>query len=180
MRTPLAAALVVLLLTTSSAAAQDSRLAGRLDSTTRAGVATLLDRARANRLPAEPLVQKALEGASKGAPGPRIVSAVEAVLADLQRAQATLGPGAAPGDLVAASAALRAGATPSMLAEIRRAQPRGGIAVPLGVFTDLVAGGLSVSAAWRSVADLARDGGDEQQFLDLRDRLRPPAPPGPP
>jgi hypothetical protein len=169
-----------LLLLGSSASAQDSRLAGRLDSTTHAGVTALLDRARADALPTEPLVQKALEGTSKGAPGPRIVTAVEAVLVDLQRAQATLGRGAPPGDLVAASAALRAGATPTMLADIRRAQPRGGIAVPLAVFTDLVAGGLSVSAAWRSVTDLARDGGDEQQFLDLRDRLRPPAPAGAP
>jgi hypothetical protein len=47
------------------------------------------------------------------------------------------------------------------------------VAVPLAVFTDLVAGGMGVDAAWRSVSELANRGGDNQAFLDLRDRLRP-------
>jgi hypothetical protein len=75
--------------------------------------------------------------------------------------------------LVAAAAALRAGASTTMVAEIRRVAPRGGVAVPLAVFTDLVAGGMAVDAAWRSVSELAERGGDDQAFLDLRDRLRP-------
>jgi len=61
----------------------------------------------------------------------------------------------------------------TMVAEIRRVGPHGGVAVPLAVFTDLVAGGMGVDAAWRSVAELANRGGDDQAFLDLRDRLRP-------
>jgi hypothetical protein len=31
-----------------------------------------------------------------------------------------------------------------------------------------------VNAAWHSVAELAQQGGDEEQFLELRERLRPP------
>jgi hypothetical protein len=156
------------------AAAQDRRLAARLDGTTRAAVERVVDSALVEGLPTEPVIQKALEGASKGAPGPRIVAAVGTMAADLRRARSALGTGVTSDDLVAGSAALRAGATPSMLTDIQRADPRGGLAVPLAVFSDLVAGGLSVEAAWRSVADLARQGGDEQQFLDLRDRLRVP------
>jgi hypothetical protein len=154
-------------------AAQDPRLAARLDSATRIQVEAVVRSARGEGLPTEPLVQKALEGSSKGAPGPRIVSAVEGMLADLRRARGALGRSAADNEVVAAAAALRAGATPAMVSEMQRVGPHRRVAVPLAVFTDLVAGGMAVETAWRSVAELAERGGDEQEFLDLRDRLRP-------
>ena len=158
----------------ATAEAQDPRLIARLDSATQVQVEALVDSARAQGLPTEPLVQKALEGSSKGAPGPRIATAVESTLADLRRAREALGRSAAPDEIVAAAAALRAGATAAMVSEIRRVGPHGGVAVPLAVFTDLVAGGMAVDAAWQSVSELADRGGDDQAFLDLRDRLRPP------
>ena len=164
---------LALLRPAADAAAQDPRLAARLDSLTRVQVEALVTSARGERLPTEPLVQKALEGSSKGAPGPRIVTAVESTFADLRRARQALGQSAGPDEIVAAAAALRAGASTTMVAEIRRVAPRGGVAVPLAVFTDLVAGGMAVDAAWRSVSELAERGGDDQAFLDLRDRLRP-------
>ncbi len=167
--------LLLALLRPAPAAGQDPRLDARLDSVTRMRVNALLDSARSDGLPTEPIVQKALEGSSKGATGPRIAVAVEAVLTDLRRARGALGRGAATDELVAAAAALRAGATPAMLGESRRVGPRGGVAVPLAVFTDLVAGGMAVEVAWRSVAELAERGGDAGEFLDLRDRLRPAA-----
>jgi len=170
-------ALGLLLRSPAAAAAQDPRLESRLDSATRAQVEAALAAARGEGLPTEPLVQKALEGASKGAPGPRIVAAVATVLADLRRAREALGLAAAEDELVAAAAALRAGATPSMIGEMRRVAPHGAVAVPLAVFTDLVAGGMAADAAWRSVAELARKGGDDEAFLRLRDRIEP-APPG--
>src|SRR5439155_685078 len=79
--TALAAAFVA-----TAAAAQDPRL-GRLDPGTRPLVAVAIDSARAAGLPTEPLVQRALEGATKGAPGPLIVSAVQRLAADLGRAR---------------------------------------------------------------------------------------------
>jgi hypothetical protein len=170
-------ALGLLLRSPAAAAAQEPRLESRLDSTTRVQVEAALVSARDDGLPTEPLVQKALEGASKGAPGPRIVAAVATVLADLRRAREALGVTAAADELVAAAAALRAGATPTMIGEMRRVAPHGAVAVPLAVFTDLVAGGMGADAAWRSVAELARKGGDDEAFLRLRDRLEP-APPG--
>jgi hypothetical protein len=169
-------ALGLLLRSPAAAAAQDPRLEARLDSATRARVEAALASARDEGLPTEPLVQKALEGASKGAPGPRIVDAVGTVLADLRRAREALGVAAAEDELVAAAAALRAGATPTMIGEMRRVAPHGGVAVPLAVFTDLVAGGMGTDAAWRSVAELARKGGDDEAFLRLRERLEPASP----
>ena len=170
-------ALGLLLRSPAAVAAQEPRLEARLDPETRARVEAVLTAARSERLPTEPLVQKALEGASKGAPGPRIADAVGTVLADLRRAREALGVAAEEDELVAAAAALRAGATPSMIGEMRRVAPHGAVAVPLAVFTDLVAGGMRTDAAWRSVADLARKGGDDEAFLRLRERLEP-APPG--
>jgi hypothetical protein len=154
-------------------AAQDPRLAARLDSTTRTQVEAVLTTARMRGLPVEPLVQKALEGSSKGAAGVRIVGAVKALLADLGRAQQSLGRAASSDELVAGAAALRAGATVEMVDQLRRTGPDGGVAVPLAVFADLVAAGMRVDAAWHSVAELAQNGGDEQEFLELRERLRP-------
>jgi hypothetical protein len=159
-----------------SAAAQDPRLTARLDSVTLPRVEALLTTARRRGLPDEPLVQKALEGASKGAPGPRIVTAVEAMLSDLTRAKQGLGKDAGADELVAGAAALRAGATLEMVDQLRRTEPDGGVAVPLAVFADLVAGGMTVHAAWQSVEQLAQRGGDEEEFLELRERLRPASP----
>lgn len=159
-----------------NAAAQDPRLAARLDSVTLPQVEAVLTMAQRRGLPVEPLVQKALEGASKGAPGPRIVTAVEVMLADLSRAQQGIGRSASADELVAGAAALRAGATLEMVDQLRRADPDGGLAVPLAVFADLVAGGMTIDAAWQSVEDLAQRGGDEEEFLELRERLRPPGP----
>ena len=154
-------------------AAQDPRLAARLDSVTRVQVEAVLTVALEEGLPIEPLVQKALEGSSKRAPGPRIVAAVETMLGDLRRARRSLGEGASTDELVAGAAALWAGATPDMVDRIRRAEPEAGVAVPLAVFADLVSGGMTIDAAWQSVAKLAEQGGDDQEFLDLRERLRP-------
>lgn len=159
-----------------NAAAQDPRLSARLDSVTLPKVEAVLVTAQRRGLPIEPLVQKALEGASKGAPGSRIVTAVEAMLADLTRAQHGLGRSASAGELVAGAAALRAGATLEMVERLRRTGPDDGVAVPLAVFADLVAGGMTVNAAWHSVEDLAQRGGDEKEFMELRERLRPAAP----
>ncbi|MDQ3810146.1 MAG: hypothetical protein M3336_07640, partial [Chloroflexota bacterium] len=58
--------------------AQDARLAARLDPATRKAVEVIVDSARAAGLPTEPLIDKALEGASKRASGGRITAAVQA------------------------------------------------------------------------------------------------------
>src|SRR2546425_2398403 len=107
----------------TAAAAQDQRL-DRLDPSVRPLVASVIDSARAIGLPAEPLVQRALEGATKGAPSDRIVAAVRRLVADLGQAREALGPTTTPADLEAGAAALRAGAFPKVLAQLRRARPR--------------------------------------------------------
>jgi len=126
----------------------------RLDAEARPLVAGVIDSARAAGLPTEPLVQRALEGATKGAPDTLIVSAVRRLAGDLGRARAALGAGATPPELEAGAAALRAGAGPAVLAQLRRSR-RQTITVPLAVLTDLVASGVPVDSAAAAVLALA-------------------------
>lgn len=151
-------ALLAALTLATRAVAQDPRLA-RLDPATRAAVATLVDSSRAAGLPTEPLVQRALEGAAKGAPTDRIVAAVRRLAGDLGSARSALGPKAAPAELEAGAAALRAGASPDVLAKLRRTRPAP-LTVPLAVLADLVASGVPVDSAVMAVLALAPTAGD--------------------
>jgi len=143
----------------------DPRLA-RLDTAARSLVAVAIDSARAAGLPTEPLVQRALEGATKDAPGTLIVSAVQRLAADLGRARAALGASATSPELEAGAAALRAGAGPAVLAQLRRSR-RQTITVPLAVLTDLVASGVPVDSAAAAVLALAASARDTD-LIDFR------------
>jgi len=151
-------ALVGGLLLPAAAQAQTERLAGRMDERTRSAVTALVDSARAEGLPGDPLVNKALEGASKGADGARIVVAVRALADNLGRARAVLGGSASAAELVAGAAALRAGAPPAFLARLRADYPGAPAVVPLAVMADLVARGVPADTAVRAVLALARAG----------------------
>ena len=63
------------LLLVTQVAVQDPRLE-RLDPDTRVAVAAVVDSAHGVGLPVEPIIQRALEGVTKGASGARIVAAV--------------------------------------------------------------------------------------------------------
>src|SRR5947208_4683853 len=131
----------------------DARLE-RLDAATRPTVAALLDSARTAMLPTEPLVQRALEGATKRASGDAIVTAVRRLAADLGHARDALGSTASPAELTAGAAALRAGASQGTLADLRHAR-REPLTVPLAVLADLVASGVPVDSATAAVLGLA-------------------------
>jgi hypothetical protein len=143
------------MLVAGPAAAQqtDPRLE-RLDAATRPTVAALLDSARAAALPTEPLVQRALEGATKRASGDVIVAAVRRLAADLGHARSALGSTASAAELTAGAAALRAGASSTVLASLRQTR-REPLTVPLAVLADLVASGVPVDSAAAAVLALA-------------------------
>ncbi len=149
------------------AAAQAERLAGRVDDATRTTLVGLIDLARAAGLPTAPLVNKALEGASKGADGARIIAAVRGLADGLTRARQALGTGSIEAELVAGAAALRAGVTPGFLERLR-AEHRGGLTVPLAVMADLVARGVPADTAARAVVALARAGAREEELVAFR------------
>jgi hypothetical protein len=158
---------------------QDPRLASRLSAGTAHAVQELADGARAAGLPHEPLILKALEGASKGADSARIVTAVQALAGRLLEAARALGPAASEAELVAGAAALRAGVQPDRLSALKSLRPREQVTVPLSVLADLFTAGITPDRAWSSVRDMARRGAADTDYLALRDRLVPPGASGP-
>lgn len=146
------------LLLVTQVAAQDPRLE-RLDPDTRSVVVAVVDSARDVGLPVEPIVQRALEGATKGAPGTRIIVAVRRLAVDLGVARSALGTRASAAELEAGVAALRAGATPQILTALRDVR-RPPLTMALAVLADLVASGVpadSASAVVLALAPKARD-----------------------
>src|SRR3954451_10177411 len=146
------------LLLMTQVAAQDPRLE-RLDPDIRAAVAAVVDSARGVGLPVEPIIQRALEGATKGAPSARIVAAVRRLTVDLGTVRMALGTSASAPELEAGVAALRAGATPRVLAHLRDVR-RPPLTMALSVLADLVASGVpadSAAAAVLALAPKARD-----------------------
>lgn len=146
---------------------QDPRLEGRLDPPTQAAVAALVDSARAAGLPTEPIVDKALEGATKRASGERIVAALRTLTTDLRTARAALGPAAPDADIVAGATAVRAGASADLLGHLKQARGNAGLVVPLAVLSDLVARGVPVDTAASVVLRLAQRGVGDGEFTSL-------------
>ncbi|MEO8296121.1 MAG: hypothetical protein ABI613_11450 [Gemmatimonadota bacterium] len=163
-------ALLLLLACPALLRAQDPRLASRLDPATRRMVTALIDSAATAGLPTEPLIQKALEGASKGASGGRIVAALRTLAGNMETARAALGKGSREQEIVAGVAALRAGATTGAIRGLRLARADRDVAVPLAVLADLVGLGVNVEAAYESVLDLARTEADDAAFARLKQR----------
>jgi hypothetical protein len=164
--------LLALFLLPTVAAAQDSRLTGRLDDATAATVQQVVDSARRDGLPTEPLVQKALEGSTLGASGERIVAAVEALRGQLSRARDALGGDASEAELTTAAGALRAGLPPAALRRLQSFRSGRPLVVPMAVLTDLVAEGVPPEQATESVLDLAREGRPDDEFVALRRQVQ--------
>jgi hypothetical protein len=163
---------LILMLAPAVAAAQDSRLAERLDDATAASVQRVVDSARGEGLPTEPLVQKALEGSTLGASDERIVAAVEALRGQLGRAREALGGKASEAELTTAAGALRAGLPPTALRRLQSLRSGRPLVVPIAVLTDLVAEGVPAEQATQSVLDLAREGRPDDEFVALRRQVQ--------
>ena len=151
---------------------RNARLNGRLDGETQAAVMRTLDSAQTRGLPIEPLVDKALEGATKHAAGPRIEAAVSMLMQRLEVARDALAPHPSARDIAAGADALAYGATREALAAMRAIRPNDSVAVPLGVLTQLVASGVPVARATRVVADLLRRGARDEQLIALNNDVR--------
>lgn len=160
--------LVTLALLPGELRAQQGRLDGRMDARTRAVVERLADSARAAGIPAEPLVDKALEGAMKGAQPERIIGAVRALSRRLASARAALGAGVPDAELVAAAGALSVGVDPAALVRLRDATPVGSAATPFVVLADLVSRGVPADTASAALLALASRGADDDAYLALR------------
>lgn len=149
----------------------DARLAARLDAATAGEVQRLVDAARADGLPTEPLVSKALEGEAKGAPPERIVAAVRAQSAALGEARTALGASSSEAEMVAGAGALLSGVPADSLARLRGTRPGKPLVVPLVVLADLMARKVPGDAAVTAVIAVTRAGARDADLLRLRERV---------
>ena len=145
-----------------------ARLDGRFDPAGRAAVERVIDSVRAAGLPAEPLVDKALEGASKHASRDAILRALRSMAADLRAARDVLGATSLTDELTAGASALRGGVEEDALRNLRQERPGQPLVVALGVLTDLVARGVPATEASRTVLALTRAGIADEQLVAFR------------
>lgn len=167
----LVSAAVLSVLVAGVAAAQDARLE-RLTPETRALVVPILDSVRAAGLPTDPLIDRALEGTSKGASPTLIAAVLRRVASELGSARGVLGPAATPAELAAAADALRAGATPALLVRLRDALGGRRLTVPLGVTADLIARGVPADTAAALLIARARSAHDAELLAFERNVAR--------
>jgi hypothetical protein len=163
--------LVVVALGAPAATAADPRLAARLDSATAAAVGEVVEEARAKGLPSDPLVARALEGASRQAQGPRIVAAVKNLAGQLESAREALGRQSTPAELMAGAVALAVGVPPDTLARLRASRPEGAVVVPLVVLTDLVTRNVPLETASAAVLAATRAQVRDRDLMRLRERI---------
>jgi hypothetical protein len=157
--------LVAMALLSSTAMSQglEPRLAGRLDPKTGGAVSALVDSARNVGLPTEPLIDKALEGASRKVANAQIVGAVRNLLAALGTARSVLGPGSSPADISAGAAAIKAGVPVGDLERVRAVRSGIRVATAVGVLSDWTTRGVPTDdATARIVALMQRMASDEQ------------------
>ena len=144
------------------------KLVARLDSGAVAQIMPVIDAAGAQGLPVDPLVQKALEGASKRAPTDRIVLAVRRLSTQLGSARTALGGTATAPELVAGASALQAGVRAEVLATLRQERPAAALTVPLGVLAELIARGVPADTGAMAVIALVDAEVSDAQLVALR------------
>ncbi|MGD2070478.1 MAG: hypothetical protein PVI57_17515 [Gemmatimonadota bacterium] len=153
---------------TGGEATLQHRLGRRLDVLTVEAVRSLVDSARILGLPDEPLVRKALEGASKGASPGAIVVAVRDLLGDLATAGRVLGEDVSPDALQLGAAALEAGAPPETLQRLRDQRELPAFPGALAGVLYLLSRGVGADSSVSIVTSMLEAGLGEAEFASLQ------------
>jgi hypothetical protein len=167
----------------ATAGAQDPRIGTRLDAPTRAALVALVDSARAQGLPVEPLMEKVYEGVGKGADGPRIVAAVRSLAQEMASAHRALGTVATTDEIKAAASAMHAGVPAVELGKMKKQSGlRRSLTLPFTVLADIVSRGVPVETAANAIRSLvgagARDADINTFQRNVRVDIEQGAPPG--
>jgi hypothetical protein len=155
----------------SQGPARDTRLQERLNGKLREAVTAIVDSASRANLPTEPLIQKALEGAAKGASDGTIIAAVSRMSQDLQRARRALGPGFSSDDVKAAMHAIKAGVDIKQLERLRAARSGQRIATAIDVIVYLGALRVDPDTAANVIVGLVLAQATDDQLLALKDDI---------
>ncbi len=145
----------------------------RLSASTRAAIRSLEDSLSTERLPSYALIDKAAEGALKGADDARILAAVRALSQRLRSARTLLNVEAADDELLAAAGALYAGVPPSTISRLATAHrarrtSSESLTVPLGVIGELAAARVPADVAFKAVDQLLSRGAGDAELRQFR------------
>ena len=151
--------------------AADARLARRLDPATAEEISRVVAQSKAARLPTDPLIATALEGASRHAPASQILAAVHRQADEFERARVVLGPRAGSAEIIAGASVLHAGVAPDTLARLCATRPGRSLVIPMVVLADLVARGVPTLTATSTVEAAMRTGARDTELLRLRERV---------
>jgi hypothetical protein len=146
----------------------DPRLTARLDPQTREQVSVIITAARKEGVPTETLIDRALEGASKRAPGTVIVSVVRTWADDLRKSRGALGPASSDAEVVAGAYAIRNGVSIKELERLRAARSGVRYAVALDVMNYLVSKGVPADTISNVIVNLVLASASDAQFMTLR------------
>lgn len=149
-------------------AGTDPRLTMRLDARTSEAVSAIVESAKREGVPTEPLIKKALEGASKRAAGETIIAVVRGYANDLRRAREALGPKSSEEEVKAGADALRAGVKMQELERLREAKAGQRFAVALDAMSYLVNRGVPADTASSALVRLVLASATDEQITALR------------
>lgn len=142
-----------------SVEAQDPRIGNRLDAPTRKALSALVDSARAQGIPVEPLMEKVYQGLAMGADGSRIVVAVRSLTVEMASAHRALGAVATTDELKAAASAMHAGVPAVELGKMKKQSGlRRSLTLPFTVLADIVSRGVPVQTAANAIRSLVGRG----------------------
>lgn len=148
------------------------RLEGRVPGAAIPVVDSLVQRALAEGLPTEPLIQKALEGGAKQVTVPRIVAAVQVSLGQLRDARDLLiragdEPPATPGEVTTVAWAVRRGLPRPVVERVVAALPRPPRASAMHAVADLAAHHFDPDSAADLIIAAIGQGLVRERLLDV-------------
>ena len=165
--------MVALAGTAVSARAQDPRTLPKLDAPTRAAILALVDSARAQGIPVDPLMEKMYQGLAMGADGPRIVIAVRSLAFEMASAQKAMGTVASPDEIKAAASAMHAGVPAVELGKLKKQSGlRRSLTLPFTVLADIVSRGVPVSTAANAIRSLMGAGAKDKDINDFQRNVK--------
>lgn len=163
------AALILAAAAFAPAHAQDPRISNRLDAPSRVAISALLDSAKAQGIPVEPLMQKVYEGLAVGADGPRIVNAVRNLKVEMASVHRELGTVATTDEIKAAASAVHAGVPAVELGKIKKQSGlRRSLTLPFTVLADIVSRGVPVEAGVNAIKSLVGAGAKDTDINNFQ------------
>jgi hypothetical protein len=148
---------------------QDPRIGARLDAPTRKAISAMVDSARAQGIPVEPLMEKVYQGLAMGADGPRIIVAVRSLTQELGGAHRALGAVASADEIKAAASAMHAGVPAVELGKMKKQSGlRRSLTLPFTVLADIVSRGVPVQTAANAIRSLVGAGARDKDISDFQ------------